>query len=148
MPAQFAAQSPTGGELPMTGNAMSGKRQPALEPVDEAADHVRGPAAGPLILENGDYECPYSRQAFRAIERVETERRAGVQPGRAGLWAVCRVRAGRGGRTGDKALVLAAQRWLSERPRITPTQWGWGRKPASEPCSATARPPRARTASG
>jgi protein-disulfide isomerase len=27
----------------------------------------------PVILEYGDYECPYSRQAFRAIERVERE---------------------------------------------------------------------------
>ncbi len=44
-----------------------------LEPLDEAVDHVRGSPAGPLIVEYGDYECPYSRQAFRAIERVETE---------------------------------------------------------------------------
>ena len=34
-------------------------------------DHARGQTAGPLILEYGDYECPYSRQAFRAIEAVE-----------------------------------------------------------------------------
>ena len=26
-----------------------------------------------MILEYGDYECPYSRQAFRAIERAEQE---------------------------------------------------------------------------
>jgi protein-disulfide isomerase len=26
-----------------------------------------------VILEYGDYECPYSRQAFRAIERVKQE---------------------------------------------------------------------------
>jgi protein-disulfide isomerase len=39
-------------------------------PVDEKVDHVRGSAAGPLILEYGDYECPYSRQAFHAIEQV------------------------------------------------------------------------------
>lgn len=42
-----------------------------MEPLDEAIDHVRGSAAGRLILEYGDYECPYSRQAFREIERVE-----------------------------------------------------------------------------
>src|SRR5262249_32517228 len=36
-------------------------------------DHVRGSTAGRLILEYGDYECPYSRQAFRAIEQVEQE---------------------------------------------------------------------------
>ena len=44
-----------------------------VEPLDEGIDHVRGEAAAPLILEYGDYECPYSRQAFRAIERVERE---------------------------------------------------------------------------
>jgi protein-disulfide isomerase len=42
-------------------------------------DHVRGPAAGRLIVEYGDYECPYSRQAFRAIERVETEPGEGMR---------------------------------------------------------------------
>jgi len=35
--------------------------------------HVRGPADAPLILEYGDYECPYSRAAFRAIEQVEAK---------------------------------------------------------------------------
>ena len=44
-----------------------------LEPLDEAIDHVRGSAAGRLILEYGDYECPYSRQAFREIERLERQ---------------------------------------------------------------------------
>jgi protein-disulfide isomerase len=48
-------------------------RQPSLEPLDQAVDHVRGPAAAPLVLEYGDYECPYSRAAFRQIERVERE---------------------------------------------------------------------------
>jgi protein-disulfide isomerase len=42
-----------------------------MEPLDEAIDHVRGPAGGRLIVEYGDYECPYSRRAFREIERVE-----------------------------------------------------------------------------
>jgi protein-disulfide isomerase len=42
-----------------------------IEPLDDAVDHVRGPATGPLILEYGDYECPYSRAAFREIEQVE-----------------------------------------------------------------------------
>jgi protein-disulfide isomerase len=55
----------------MTRNAMLKKRQPTLEPLDEAVDHVRGPSAGRLIMEYGDYECPYSRQAFREIDRVE-----------------------------------------------------------------------------
>ena len=44
-----------------------------VEPLDERVDHVRGEAGTPVILEYGDYECPYSRQAFRAIERVERE---------------------------------------------------------------------------
>jgi protein-disulfide isomerase len=42
-----------------------------IEPLDEAVDHVRGPVGSPVILEYGDYECPYSRRAFREIERVE-----------------------------------------------------------------------------
>jgi protein-disulfide isomerase len=42
-----------------------------MEPLDEAIDHVRGSSAGRLIVEYGDYECPYSRQAFREIELVE-----------------------------------------------------------------------------
>src|SRR6478735_1162114 len=46
---------------------------PMVEPLDEQVDHVRGEAGAPVILEYGDYECPYSRQAFRAIERVERE---------------------------------------------------------------------------
>jgi protein-disulfide isomerase len=41
------------------------------EPLDDAIDHVRGGAAGRVILEYGDYECPYSRHAEREIERVE-----------------------------------------------------------------------------
>jgi protein-disulfide isomerase len=43
----------------------------SMEPLDAAVDHVRGSPAGRLILEYGDYECPYSRQATREIERLE-----------------------------------------------------------------------------
>jgi len=57
----------------MTLNEMPGGRQLALAPLDEKVDHVRGSPAGPLILEYGDYECPYSRQAFHAIEQVEQQ---------------------------------------------------------------------------
>jgi protein-disulfide isomerase len=46
-----------------------------MEPLDEAIDHVRGAAAARLIVEYGDYECPFSRAAFREIERLE--RRSG-----------------------------------------------------------------------
>jgi protein-disulfide isomerase len=42
-----------------------------IESLDDAVDHVRGAPAGRLIVEYGDYECPYSRRAFREIERVE-----------------------------------------------------------------------------
>jgi protein-disulfide isomerase len=44
-----------------------------LEPLDAEVDHVRGAPVSSVILEYGDYECPYSRQAFRAIEGVERE---------------------------------------------------------------------------
>jgi protein-disulfide isomerase len=42
-----------------------------VAPLDEAVDHVRGDRAGTLILEYGDFECPYSRQAYREIQKVE-----------------------------------------------------------------------------
>jgi protein-disulfide isomerase len=45
----------------------------AIEPLDEAVDHVRGASTGRLIVEYGDYECPYSRLAFREIEKVERQ---------------------------------------------------------------------------
>jgi hypothetical protein len=63
----------------MTRHSMRQEYEPALEPVDKTVDHVRGAAAGRLIVEYGDYECPYSRQAFRAIERVETELGEGMR---------------------------------------------------------------------
>jgi protein-disulfide isomerase len=48
-------------------------RAQMVEPLDETVDHVRGEPGAALILEYGDYECPYSRQAFRAIQRVERD---------------------------------------------------------------------------
>jgi protein-disulfide isomerase len=53
--------------------------QPTVESLDDLVDHVRGPEAGRLILEYGDYECPYSRQAFREIERVEQQVSGGIR---------------------------------------------------------------------
>jgi protein-disulfide isomerase len=50
-----------------------------MEPVDDAVDHVRGGSAGRLIVEYGDYECPYSRRAFREIEHVERRLGNGVR---------------------------------------------------------------------
>jgi protein-disulfide isomerase len=44
-----------------------------MEPLDDPVDHVRGGPEGRLIVEYGDYECPYSRQAFREVERVEAQ---------------------------------------------------------------------------
>ena len=64
----------------MTRGAITqGRRQPAVAPLDNVFDHVRGPIAAHLILEYGDYECPYSRHAFREIERVEQELSGGVR---------------------------------------------------------------------
>jgi protein-disulfide isomerase len=50
-----------------------------MEPLDGAVDHVRGPEDGHVILEYGDYECPYSRKAFRAIQRLERRPEVGVR---------------------------------------------------------------------
>ena len=50
-----------------------------MEPLDDSVDHVRGSPAGRLIVEYGDYECPYSRQAFREIGRVEARLGDGVR---------------------------------------------------------------------
>jgi protein-disulfide isomerase len=63
----------------MKRDAFPPEQDAAVEPLDEQVDHVRGPAGRHLILEYGDYECPYSRQAFRAIERAESELADGVR---------------------------------------------------------------------
>ena len=57
----------------MTRNAAPDDRQLTVAPLDEKADHIRGSRAGHLIIEYGDYQCPYSRQAFHAIEQVERQ---------------------------------------------------------------------------
>jgi protein-disulfide isomerase len=58
---------------------MSDKHEAKMEPLNEAVDHVRGSSSGRLIVEYGDYECPYSRQAFRQIEVVEKRLGEGVR---------------------------------------------------------------------
>jgi protein-disulfide isomerase len=58
---------------------MTGRDAIALQPLDEAVDHVRGPAAGRVILEYGDYECPYSRAAYRQIQSVLRSEGDGVR---------------------------------------------------------------------
>ena len=60
-------------------NDVPSKLEAWMEPLDEAVDHVRGGSAGRLIVEYGDYECPYSRRAFREIQQVERRLREGVR---------------------------------------------------------------------
>jgi protein-disulfide isomerase len=57
----------------MTLDATPDDRKLAPAPLDDIVDHVRGSPAGRLIIEYGDYECPYSRQAFYAIQQVERQ---------------------------------------------------------------------------
>jgi protein-disulfide isomerase len=58
---------------------MPEERESVIEALDEAVDHIRGPATAAVVVEYGDYECPYSRAAFRAIERVETQLGEGIR---------------------------------------------------------------------
>jgi protein-disulfide isomerase len=58
---------------------MSPKHEATMEALDAVVDHVRGSPVGRLIVEYGDYECPYSRQAFREIEQVERRLGDGVR---------------------------------------------------------------------
>jgi protein-disulfide isomerase len=44
-----------------------------VEPLEEAVDHVRGPAGAGLVLVYGDFECPYTRRAVRELETVAAE---------------------------------------------------------------------------
>jgi protein-disulfide isomerase len=44
---------------------------PGMDPLDERIDHIRGADGARTILEYGDYECPYSRRAYRQIQEVE-----------------------------------------------------------------------------
>src|SRR4029450_970204 len=66
---------PAAGRLLSFGDTMPEERQPTMEPLEGAIDHVRGPSSARVLVEYGDYECPYSRQAFRAIERVNDNSR-------------------------------------------------------------------------
>ncbi|MGH2887401.1 MAG: DsbA family protein [Solirubrobacteraceae bacterium] len=53
--------------------------QSMISPLEADVDHVRGPVGARLIVEYGDYECPYSRQAYRSIEHVEAESSGSVR---------------------------------------------------------------------
>jgi protein-disulfide isomerase len=57
---------------------MALESETSLQALD-AVDHVRGPVGGHVILEYGDYECPYSRMAFREIELVEAQAPGGIR---------------------------------------------------------------------
>jgi protein-disulfide isomerase len=50
-----------------------------VDALDESVDHVRGSPAGRVIVEYGDYECPYSRAAYQQIKRVESVSGDGVR---------------------------------------------------------------------
>jgi protein-disulfide isomerase len=39
----------------------------------EPLDHIRGTRGGHLLLVYGDYECPYTAAAYRAIQHVERD---------------------------------------------------------------------------
>src|ERR1700729_2133924 len=56
-----------------------GDHGPGIEPLEDAVDHVRGPAGARLVVEYGDYACPYSRAAYRSIQQVEVELGEGVR---------------------------------------------------------------------
>jgi protein-disulfide isomerase len=60
-------------------SARAGANATAIEPLDEQVDHVRGAPQAPVILEYGDYECPFSRAAYREIEKVEHQLPGGVR---------------------------------------------------------------------
>jgi protein-disulfide isomerase len=50
-----------------------------VDALDASVDHVRGSPTGRVILEYGDYECPYSRAAYQQIKRVERVSGDGVR---------------------------------------------------------------------
>jgi len=63
----------------MTNDGTPEPPQSAIEPLDQHVDHVRGPTSARLIVEYGDYECPYSRRAFREIGQVERTMSGGIR---------------------------------------------------------------------
>jgi formate-nitrite transporter family protein len=58
---------------------MPPEHQTAVEPPEESVDHVRGAATGATVLVYGDYECPYTRAAYRSISRVEAQLGGGIR---------------------------------------------------------------------
>ena len=77
----------------VTHNATPDDRQLTLAPLDEKVDHVRGSPAGQRLvtcIEYGDYECPYSRQAFRRDRASRTATQAGTCGSRSADFALSR----------------------------------------------------------
>jgi formate-nitrite transporter family protein len=40
-------------------------------PLEPEVDHVRGPEGARVVLVYGDFECPYTRVAYRKVQRLE-----------------------------------------------------------------------------
>jgi protein-disulfide isomerase len=59
--------------------SMASDQGSVLARIEPSVDHVRGPDGARVIVEYGDYECPYSRRAYRSIQRVEAQHNAGIR---------------------------------------------------------------------
>ena len=122
----------------MTPDTMPQNDGPVVEPADRAVDHLRGSPGGRLIVEYGDYECPYSRQAFRATGRVERELDGAIRfalghfpPTRIHPHALGAAAAARQGGFWDmRALLFHRRAWST----CSDTAWTSGR-----PCLQAAR---------
>jgi protein-disulfide isomerase len=62
----------------MTRDTIREQREPAVEPLDELS--IMSAVRRPVVSSSStDYECPYSRHAFREIERVERRVSGGIR---------------------------------------------------------------------
>ena len=58
---------------PLYGHGMPDTDVQQPPPVDPARDHVRGPDGTPVLVVYGDYECPYTRAAYRVTQVLERQ---------------------------------------------------------------------------
>ena len=58
---------------------MPGRHEVSIEPLDDAVDHVRGPHRVVRSSSTATTSAPYSRKAYREIERVERRVRKGLR---------------------------------------------------------------------